>query len=600
MMLLIFMMLRLAFCAKKFSSSSVEKDVIDISDYDYPTSYDPLFEYVAILGTNDIHGTFYPKKVKMGDYDFTQGGLEYLGKYITILRKEFGKNFLWFDAGDIYEGGVETKQTNGDIMTYFYNIMKCDGASIGNHEWDFGFKFLKHHMERAKFPFLVSNLKNNTNNSTTFLPNQIETKIYKTKNNITIGVIGITTITTPLTTLIKFNDIDFMPYKDIIIEKAKQLRKTCNAVILLSHAGMKCLNKEEKEDKMKLRIRDKDTAQKECRKDDEVYQILQSLPQGTVDAVIAGHKHDSTHHWVKGTPIMSNRENGVNANVLYLPFDKRTGQLFKDGIVIEGPLPVCEKIFNNTRRCDLVKKINPGELKHFSFHGVTIEKEKKLKMLSTVYGKNYTEYFSKVLSRTKDTLITYKEKETALGNMFCDMLRNITGSDIAILNEGTFRTSWTTGNISYADAYNMMPFDNSVVSFTMTGREIRKMIKIVQEGNYAFYPTSGLRIVATAEPKKRVLSVSLFDGKNEKSIDDDREYVVSSTNFNIPNGGDDFSKVISWYKVRNYKPYFGILRDEAITYLKTVAEIDPKNFYQKKNPRLVIVKENEAMYYNEY
>ena len=105
------------------SEETNENDVIDITKYDYPKPTDTDDEYnIAILGTNDIHGAFFPLDIKFRHNNFTykSGGLEYLGKYISILREEWKERFIWLDAGDQFQGGFENKLSNGTIITDFF------------------------------------------------------------------------------------------------------------------------------------------------------------------------------------------------------------------------------------------------------------------------------------------------------------------------------------------------------------------------------------------------------------------------------------------------------------------------------------------------
>ena len=49
--------------------------------------------------------------------------------------------------------------------------------------------------------------------------------------------------------------------------------------------------------------------------------LLTSLPQGTVDGVIQGHRHSFVHHYIKDIPYMGTINGGYYFNVMYLTFD---------------------------------------------------------------------------------------------------------------------------------------------------------------------------------------------------------------------------------------------------------------------------------------
>ncbi len=80
------------------------------------------------------------------------------------------------------------------------------------------------------------------------MPNQKVSKIYTLKNGIKIGVIGLSTISTPASSVgfappFSINNITFLPYKEIVINESKLLReKGANAVIIVSHVSDNCFN----------------------------------------------------------------------------------------------------------------------------------------------------------------------------------------------------------------------------------------------------------------------------------------------------------------------------------------------------------------------
>lgn len=83
---------------------------------------------------------------------------------------------------------------------------------------------------------------------------------------------------------------------------------------------------------------------------DEVSLLIDSLPAGTIDAILQGHRHKFAHHFYKGVPYLGSINGGYYFNVLYLKFHRTT--LIEK--VIEGPIPVCEKVFANLGTCEYV------------------------------------------------------------------------------------------------------------------------------------------------------------------------------------------------------------------------------------------------------
>ena len=568
-----------------------------------PSYDDENYFYIPIFHTNDIHGSFYPKTILLpSGKSYSIGGLEYLGKYISIMKKEWNDRFLFFDSGDQFQGGIEGYISKGKIMMDFFNQMKMKFATIGNHEFDYGIEFMKYYMNLSNFNWVLDNVKNTTTNNYTTFPKQKKSQIIDIEG-YKLGIIGLSTIETPFSTTTDLSDLKFEEYERIIKTESIRLKEQgVNAIIVLSHIGLYCRG-DSNDIKLEYKLRDKNTIQSECRKTDEAYILLKKLNTDIIDVFLAGHKHDVIHNWINGIPVMSNDRNGKYAQIMYLPFDKKTKKLVKDKIIIEGPLPICEKIFRNKKICDLAvinenDEKNFGDLVSFSFHGKKIEKD----IIASELGKKYQNIFDKYdkdyLTHTFDHFESFKEYENNLGNFICEFLRQISGADISIVNPGSFRTPLYRGNISNATIHSFDPFGNRIVKFYAFGWELKKMLKILQMGSKGFYPTSGLKMIVKNFPKKKLLDIKLYDGVNEKEIENDKYYSIVSIEFCFPiegneKGGDDFRKVYSWFKPRN--PEYitvgkdNISRDLLINYLRNINELKENIFYDKNNVGLRIV-----------
>src|SRR4051794_25369410 len=82
---------------------------------------------LSIVSTNDIHGRL------------TQ--LPLLGGYLRNLRAARAKDggaVLLLDAGDIFQGTLESNSTEGASMIRGFRALRYDAATLGNHEFDFG------------------------------------------------------------------------------------------------------------------------------------------------------------------------------------------------------------------------------------------------------------------------------------------------------------------------------------------------------------------------------------------------------------------------------------------------------------------------------
>lgn len=61
------------------------------------------------MGTNDLHGTAFPKSLFRNDNreEYKYGGLVYLARLINIVKDQYGSRAIYLDTGDQYQGGVE-------------------------------------------------------------------------------------------------------------------------------------------------------------------------------------------------------------------------------------------------------------------------------------------------------------------------------------------------------------------------------------------------------------------------------------------------------------------------------------------------------------
>jgi len=587
---------------KQIPLKNNNNEIIDITPYDYPKKTDEdSDEYnIVLFGTTDIHGNYFPKNNSMPNKQGTYltGGLEYMASFFDILRNDFGERSMYLDAGDQFQGGLESRISNGSIMTEFYNIMNLNSSTLGNHEFDFGLEYLKKRSNESKFEYVIGNIKDSKGNDT-FLPrNQVTYKTYQI-GKIKAGVIGLITTATKSTSGNKdIKDFDFLDYRNIIKKYSDKLRKeNVDVIILLSHFGAKCPNISEVYEKYTLNLYNSSYKGLHCNPNEEISVLLKNLEPNLIDVVISGHTHDNVHQFIHGYPVMSSVNNGKYFNAMYLYFDKN-----KDGkyifnvnkTIIEGPIPACEKVFKDNKRCEIFEAENMSsyEINNYKFHNVTIFKNEKLLNLSKEWWDKYQEYVNQIICYLKGTFEKDNYKEYALGNFFCDFLRDVTGADVAIYNGGGFRTKWVEGNISVANIYEMSPFDNKIVTFSMTGDELLTMLKQTEESIiYGLYPVSGVKLqILQNYYSKTLISAKLFDGVNEIEIEKNKTYKIVSNDF-LLNGGDDFAKVMKWYKIKDFVDYDDT-RVNLINYLQNVQYIDSNNYIDESNPRILIIKPN--------
>ena len=114
-------------------------------------------------------------------------------------------------------------------------------------------------------------------------------------------------------------------------------------------------------------------------------------------------------------------------------------------------------------------------------------------------------------------------------------------ADFVIIQPGGFRTEWVPGVIQYQHYYNMIPFDNGLYTFEMTGTELLNTLMVIQSGKKGFYQAWGLQMHVTFDGvNKNFVSAKFMDGSE---IDPTATYKGATIEYLI-NGGDDFAEVI--------------------------------------------------------
>jgi 2',3'-cyclic-nucleotide 2'-phosphodiesterase (5'-nucleotidase family) len=167
-----------------------------------------------------------------------------------------------------------------------------------------------------------------------------------------------------------------------------------------------------------------------------------------------------------------------------------------------------------------------------------------------------------VLAYSPETMDKSKgEWQTTIGNLVAEMTmemgnpvftkrtgRNI---DICLLNHGGIRAILPKGNITTRTAFEIMPFENSLIVVELKGAQIREMANYILKEKKP-HPLTGLKIIAD---KNTSTIKSLL--VNNKLVDDNKTYFVGTSDY-LSNGGDKmdfFKKGIQShdmeYKLRN-------------------------------------------------
>lgn len=135
--------------------------------------------------------------------------------------------------------------------------------------------------------------------------------------------------------------------------------------------------------------------------------------------------------------------------------------------------------------------------------------------------------------------------------------------DFCLLNHGGIRSIIPAGNVTTRNAFEVMPFENSVIIVGITGKEVMNLAKYVLDEKKP-HPLSGITIYTNSDytEVKRILI-------NNNTVVDDQIYYVATSDY-LSNGGDNmiFLKESTIKFDLNYK-----LRNLLIDYFKSIDTI---------------------------
>ena len=588
--------------------------------------FDKNYTHIPIVGTDDIHGNFFPKiniiNIGNGSINYKTGGLEFVAKYINTLREEFGSNrVLYFDGGDFYQGGIASVIFDGEIMLDYFNLVGLNGSTVGNHEFDYSREWIQSKIAKAKFKVLINNIMDNSTHlkNGALGKNQETSHLYEiileNGDVIKIGVIGLSfnmkndkKMPNPLGNRATWDNITFFTYmKELENESYKLRQEGASAVIALTHFGIVC----NQTLALKLDMYNIHSIQGECYREDEdsvLYKLLDELSPGVIDGIIGGDTHMETHHWQNNIPIMSVPTHARYLNIMYLPFQKGEDgnyYLVPSEVKIEGPLPACEKIFKNYQNCELISSKQyeeAGELINYYWHGKKIERDPIIQPIYDKYYQRYKEYAEQKIVTFKgfDKIKVDKSGDCILCNTFLDAIKEIAGVDFAIINRGIFPEELVPCTLTREDFYNQMPYLDRICTIDVTGEQLKKIVGTVQAGGKSFYPSSGLKQTITIDNlgNKIVSNIELYVNDEPIPIEDDKIYQMASSMYVLSEtSGDDFAKGEA-YQIIHEKAVNNEIQcsertidDEMAEFFKGRGTIDLSNKVNKDNPRIIQIHE---------
>lgn len=409
------------------------------------------------------------------------GGAASLAGYVDQFRKK-EQNPVWVVTGDMFMGHYLDSLTKGKAMIEFLNMIPPDCFTLGNHEFDYGVEILKKRIDESKFPIVCANIKMDDGK---YL---VKPYIIHEINGIKVLLIGV--ICQNLSRIVSVNrlgnieltdskslikSIEVLDPKSAILEWTNKLDRDVDLTVVLSHSGLSADRR-----------------------------IARDLPpECGVDIIIGGHSHDLMEkpEVINGIIICQSGSKGRYLGYLQVDLDLREKHIESHSWEL---IPVL---------CD---KIEPNK----AVERWLARRTKKLsKQMEKVIGNLEGEW-----SRDKDKL------EWPVANFATDAIAEEMGVDIGIYNRGGIRKSLVGPKIRLKDIWGIFPFGNYMVSFRLTGRQVKTLLEkhLSFSGEHLFFSKS---VRYTFDPKKtlgnRLVNLMIQGGP----LDPDRFYTIGTIEY---------------------------------------------------------------------
>lgn len=236
-------------------------------------------------------------------------------------------------------------------------------------------------------------------------------------------------------------------------------------------------------------------------------------------------------------------------------------------------------------------KIKPPQLVRIEGKQTTINEtiaaDKTYENTIKPYREKVEKEMTAVISYTpKDLFRTDGDLESSLGNLMADLcyeranpvFNSRTGKniDFAMFNYGGIRAGISKGNITNESAFNLMPFENSLVVVELTSEKIKELVNYLISENKA-HPLSK-QFNLTISEKGYNLKI------NNAALDNAKTYFVLTSDY-LQNGGDNmnfFKNPLTLHKL-DYK-----VRNAIIDYFKETDTVKVSLDGRFRNEKTVI------------
>lgn len=452
---------------------------------------------LVILHTNDTHSHLEPfdrKNLK------SVGGIARRATLVRQARRQLGDKLLVLDAGDTFQGTPVFNFYKGKAEFEAMDAVGYDATTVGNHDLDEGLANLKTQLTGRKIRMICANLVSSDTRKPVFQPNWIVSRgAHK------VGIFGVIGEVNAWQSIARKHrkGLEALPAATVALQQVKELRaKGCRTILMLSHSGF-----------------------------EEDQKLAAEVPG--IDLILGGHSHTRVDHpkevrcgaWT--TLVAQDFQWGELLGRIELDLDPEGRIQAHNGFLVPvaGDTPAAEDV-------------------------------------TTLVG-GYTERIAvamrEVIGQAPEGLSAEGkyERECGLGRWAADIVRSTTGAEIAFLNAGGLRASINPGPIRVEDIFQVFPFENSLVTVSMSGARVRSLLGLVARRQAGLLYMSG----ATAVLENGAANDVRVGGK---PLEDGRLYRIATIDY-LAQANDKYT---TFSEATDLKDQGLLLRDAILAWVR--------------------------------
>jgi len=372
---------------------------------------------LTIIHVNDTHSHLVPWGPKNTSGEGTIGGMARIASTIGSLKMS-SPNPILLHAGDVFGGDFMFNKFFGVPEFQIMAALGFDAMTLGNHEFNYYPSTLVHVLNTAGFPALFPVLCANMDYSAfPDIDPFVQDYIIKDYGNTKVGIFGVTT--TETNTIAHPEPIVFTSDSVAAARVVTELTSQgCDLIICLSHLGL---------------LSD---------------QLLATMVPG-IDIIVGGHSHT----YVPAPIPVPNAFTGEITYVVQANWGgTHVGSL---SVAVNGS----DFTIVNYQIIPIDDSIPAEPSTEATINGLIATVESDIR-----YGPVYSQIVAQAATMHEQAFSAGEYKDSKVGNLITDALRDTANTDIAFAANGFIRQAIYEGDLTEADIFQVLPEGLNVIT----------------------------------------------------------------------------------------------------------------------------------------